>query len=1311
MSLRQTAEGLRRKIDEILAAGGDMAIPILTAVNVAADMFPPLKSATNGALFIIGEVQKFKENKKEWEDFGKYVVENVAEVVAAIKSYDPSTEEAKPWVESAEKLDRVLQKIKFEIEQRRTKVEKRSAFVNALSHLRDPGRIDALKKDLDKALASFQLRTNLTIGVKLLAMGDDSILGRLRYPDIAHYDSTQACLEGTRVGLIERIMAWCHNTADSENRLASLSAVAGAGKTSIAHTIAERCKREGTLLLCFFFREGEQSRPDCLFSGIAQSLANRDSVYRIVITSTLRKDPTLSTASFTMQFKELVASPLLHKHPCSDHPMVVIIDALDECDEEAFEPLANILREEVPKLPSSIKFFITSRQFDRVNRFLSSHPHIDRLTIDLSDDANVQDCAMYIRSQLQTLKNWHPDIRHRLEDEEKAVEGILERAGGLFVWISTIFRYMRKASKDLMRTLEGLLSTGVKGSAVSAEGMMDRLYSSILKKCGWEDEDFGHDYPVVMGAIFVAQQPLSVAAWDAILSPFLKSSVRSTLAELAPLLSGLEDPDNPIRILHQSFRDFILERINPQLISLRCNPVDVGRENARIALRCTEVLNQDLPSLEGLGLIEDLHEKDELPRIPREELSEHLHYACRYIVYHLSGIQEQSQELDKSVRTFLSQQATRWVEVCVRMEGYISVSILPEWAELVVDQRSIDAVCMLANLLSQLQLNLRFFLRFREAYEAADDSVALCRCLVSVDSESYTPKLAWSLGILYLTLLDLGRHSEALPFIKESVKLYRQLVAVHPGYTPGLALSLNRLYLALSNLGRYSEALPFIEESVKLWRELVAIHPGSYTPDLARSLNNLFPSLSKLGRHSEALPFIMESVRLYRELVAVHPGFYTPELAQSLSNLSLSLSNLGQHSEALPFIDESVKLRRELVAIHPRSYTPDLAQSLNNLYLSLSNLGQHSEALPFIEESVKLQRELVAIHPGSYTPDLARSLNNLFLSLSKLGRHSEALPFITESVKLWREPVAVHPGSYTPDLAQSLNNLYISLSNLGQHSEALPSIDESVKLWRELVAIHPGLYTSDLARSLNNLYHALSNLGWHLEALPFIEESIKVQRNLVAVYPQSYNADLARSLNSLYGALSNLGRHSEALPFIEESVKLQRELVAVHAGSYTPDLAWSLNSLYHALSNLGRHLEALPFIEESVKLQRDLVAVHPGLDLAWSLNSLYGALSNLGRHSEALPFIEESVKLRRELVAVHPRSCTPYLAWSLDNLYLALSNLGRYSEALPFIQESAKLYHELVVVNPGLHASNLDWSLNALRTTLSDLGRDSEALI
>ncbi|KAF8313354.1 uncharacterized protein EI90DRAFT_3136697 [Cantharellus anzutake] len=1182
MSLQRRAEALRQKIDDLLVVGGAIAVPILRVVNDTADWCPPLKIATGSALSILDEVQGFKDNKNEWASFGQHIVDTVAEVILAIKSYDPSVEEAKPWVESIAKLDGALQKIKSEIERRLKKIEKRPTFINAWSYLRDPGRIDDLKKDFDNALISFQLRMSLIGGAKLAAMEcrlwEDKILDRLRFPHIAQDDSTQACLGGTRAKLTEHIMTWCHNTGESENRLMLLTAVAGAGKTSITLTIAERCASEEgiTLLLHFFFKAGERSRPDFLFSGIARALAERDPVYRTLIISALRKDSSLPTAPLAKQFKHLVASPLLHKPPPPSHPMVVIIDALDECDREAFEPLAEILREEVPKLPSSTKFFITSRQFNLVTRFLSPNYPIVHLTIDLSDETNIKDCTAYIRSQLQKLREVHPDLRCNLQDEDKSVQEISERANGLFIWISTIFRYMKMTSEDPMGTLKSLLDTSAKRSKVPAEEMMDHLYTNILKRCNWKIEGFVHDYPIVMGAIFVARQPLSIASWERILLPFLKSPVQYTLAELAPLLLGVENPHIPVRISHQSFRDFVLHRLDPGSIDVGCSLVNVKTENARVALQCTKILNHGLSFVKGLGWIDNMSEKDEMPHFPPEDLSEHFHYACRHIVHHLSGVQEPSEELAGSIGMFLSHKAACWVEVCVRMEGYISISSLPEWAKSAVLCQSKDAVHALANVLIRLQRNLKFFSRFQEAYEAADDSVILCRDLVSLDPRAYTPDLAKSLNSLYNALYNLGRHSEALPFIKESLNLYCQLVVVHPGlYIPDLAKSLNSLYNALSNLGQHSEALPYIENSVKLRHQLAVINPGLYTLDLARSLSSLCNALSNLGRHSEALPFIEESVELGRQLVAVHPGSYIPDLARSLNNLYITLSSLGRHLEALPFIEERVKLYRQLVAIHPVSYTPGLAGSLLNLYLALSRLGQCSKALQLIEESVKLYRQLVAVHPGSYTPNLALSLNNLYVALSNLGRHPEALPFIEESVKLYCQLVTIHPGSYTPDLAMSLNNLYIALSNLGQHLEALPFIEESVKLYRQLVPIHPGSCTPGLARSLLNLYTALSELGQHSEALPFIEESVKLYCRLVAMHPGSYVPDLAASLNNLYTALSKLGRHSEAFLFIEECVQIWHELVAVNPRAHAPGLANSLKNLHSALSNLGHHSEAL----------------------------------------------------------------------------------------------------------------------------------------
>ncbi|KAF8318345.1 uncharacterized protein EI90DRAFT_2712039 [Cantharellus anzutake] len=211
---------------------------------------------------------------------------------------------------------------------------------------------------------------------------------------------------------------------------------------------------------------------------------------------------------------------------------------------------------------------------------------------------------------------------------------------------------MKVASGDPMRTLEKLIDTGANRSKARAEEMMDSLYTTILKKCNWKDEDFVHDYPIVMGAILVAQQPLSVRAWDAILSPLLKSSIHHTLAELAPLLLGVREPDKPIRI-YINHSTTSSDRTEPESSALHRYLVDTKRENIRVALHCVETLNEDLCRLDGLGLIQKLPEKVELSPIPPETLAEHFRYARRHVVCHLNQVLEPPERLNALVLAFL----------------------------------------------------------------------------------------------------------------------------------------------------------------------------------------------------------------------------------------------------------------------------------------------------------------------------------------------------------------------------------------------------------------------------------------------------------------------------------------------------------------------------------------------------------------------------------------------------------------------------------------------------------------------------------
>ena len=47
----------RQKVEEFLATGNDIAVPILTLVKEVSGIFPPLQSAAGGALFIAEKVK------------------------------------------------------------------------------------------------------------------------------------------------------------------------------------------------------------------------------------------------------------------------------------------------------------------------------------------------------------------------------------------------------------------------------------------------------------------------------------------------------------------------------------------------------------------------------------------------------------------------------------------------------------------------------------------------------------------------------------------------------------------------------------------------------------------------------------------------------------------------------------------------------------------------------------------------------------------------------------------------------------------------------------------------------------------------------------------------------------------------------------------------------------------------------------------------------------------------------------------------------------------------------------------------------
>src|SRR6188768_3003439 len=61
------------------------------------------------------------------------------------------------------------------------------------------------------------------------------------------------CHPNTRVAVINRLISWINREMDFNTLILWLYGAAGAGKSAIAHTLAERCEKYGGLLATFFF--------------------------------------------------------------------------------------------------------------------------------------------------------------------------------------------------------------------------------------------------------------------------------------------------------------------------------------------------------------------------------------------------------------------------------------------------------------------------------------------------------------------------------------------------------------------------------------------------------------------------------------------------------------------------------------------------------------------------------------------------------------------------------------------------------------------------------------------------------------------------------------------------------------------------------------------------------------------------------------------------------------------------------------------------------------------------------------------------
>jgi hypothetical protein len=502
-------------------------------------------------------------------------------------------------------------------------------------------------------------------------------LDTLPYAEGASWNPNLVCLRDTRKALIEDIIKWIYSIEESRGaEIFWLSDVAGAGKSAIAHTIAQYCNDHGLLGSSFFFdcNIPDRRTPQKLFTTIARDLIRLGNKFADHISLVVEEDRSVVSACQTRQFEKLILEPAL-RHRIG-RAVVIVIDGLDEgYDLETLK----ILRHRVPELPGNFRIFMTSRPLDDIVTDLSDTGHVYQRSIDIHGDSNQRDIGVYIRNRLHYISS-----RKQLAVEwpgEERTSDLISRSGGLFVWVSIVSEYLRTAAHPDRKLSTILYERNL--SDISMDAKMDALYSEVLSTCNWADKDFVDDYHLIMGTIMATKAPLSLIALKSLHRQQAELDIDGVLRPLSSLLTGLFDKNQPIHILHLSFRDFITCRAQSSLIHQRFY-INEKEHNRRLATVCLQVLNEDLTShTPGTGYLnESASDIEGIPSIVPSDVSETVWYACRFWMEHIIEIQgDASDNFLDSLRKFLTERLMLWIELLSTQYSFQNLSRVRAWLQ------------------------------------------------------------------------------------------------------------------------------------------------------------------------------------------------------------------------------------------------------------------------------------------------------------------------------------------------------------------------------------------------------------------------------------------------------------------------------------------------------------------------------------------------------------------------------------------------------------------------------------------------------
>ncbi|KAI1785802.1 hypothetical protein LXA43DRAFT_976027 [Ganoderma leucocontextum] len=672
---------------------------------------PGIGPVTSVLISLIDKISETRSNHKGLNAVSREVSQlvntvdramtKVARDIEEIPSDDPRRHALVEALQRSSKLENRVEKLFSDLGGLKTKADKLYQgpwWLRWFYSSRDANTLEEIQKGIAECREYFKLECQVAIeasveevleklaGIEkkvadvreVVVVRDERILESLPHAEASYRAAVNTMksnfLPGTRVELFDAINDWVGtgNQELSSKAVCILTGGAGTGKSTIASEFARRRDDKGDYGASFFFVRGEADLDSTrlVFPTLAYQLAQSQEALRSNIINAAQEH----LKRGKNQQMKYEAPNLLHRpvhDVSSQHPVFLVVDAVDECSEETrnlVPEMLDLLVASVREARFPLRILFTSRPNSLIENTLRCSRWaslVHKISLhDLSPESIQRDMAIFVLDRLTKL----PSGQALVQERPEVADRLAERAGGLFVYAKTAMDFVGDYPGFVEDGLDELLSDGASQFSAALQPL-DDLYLTVLE-VAFPSKDLSHvprlrqALESTLGNIAVLRNPISPAVLES-LTGVPRKDICTVLNRLrSVVLFDEEKPDEKFRAMHATFAQFL---VDPKRCMSPWYRVDTKRQHSRLAAGLEENMCQLPDPTVSRADVPDLAE-----RLGRH-VPAHVQYACAHWAAHLGDACEvgkrhigtacSCREVGRQLAAFARTKLAAWVEV------------------------------------------------------------------------------------------------------------------------------------------------------------------------------------------------------------------------------------------------------------------------------------------------------------------------------------------------------------------------------------------------------------------------------------------------------------------------------------------------------------------------------------------------------------------------------------------------------------------------------------------------------------------------